>query len=183
LTTSTLLEIKMIRSLVRTAAAGALLLSVTPAFAHITLETGEAPVGSTYKAVLRVPHGCDGNATTAVRVRIPEGLVSVKPMPKAGWELSTVKGPYQNTYELHGSKVTEGVTEITWSGGNLPDEFYDEFVFRGSLAETLAAGTTLYFPVIQTCASGEEAWIEIPAEGQPEPELPAPGLQLLEATP
>ncbi len=172
----------MIRSLVRAAAAGALMLSITPAFAHITLETGEAPVGSTYKAVLRVPHGCDGNATTAVRVRIPEGLVSVKPMPKAGWELTTVKGPYQNTYELHGSKVTEGVTEITWSGGNLPDEFYDEFVFRGSLAGTLAAGTTLYFPVIQTCASGEEAWIEIPAEGQPEPELPAPGLKLLDAT-
>ncbi len=40
------------------------------ASAHITLETQEAAVGSTYKAVLRVPHGCDGKATTGVRVQI-----------------------------------------------------------------------------------------------------------------
>jgi len=45
------------------------------AFAHITLETQEAAVGSTYKAVLRVPHGCEGKATTAVRVQIPEGVI------------------------------------------------------------------------------------------------------------
>lgn len=171
----------MIRSIVRTAATGAVLLSVTPAFAHITLETSEAPVGSTYRAVLRLGHGCDGNPTTKVSVRVPEGFVSVKPMPKAGWALTTVKGPYQQSYELHGGQVSEGVTEITWSGGNLPDEFYDEFVFRGTLAGTLPAGSTLYFPVIQTCTTGEDAWIEIPAEGQAEPELPAPGLKLLEA--
>lgn len=168
----------MIRSMSRAALAAALLLSASPAFAHVSLEMGAAPVGSTYKAVLRVPHGCDGNATTSVRVQVPEGVLSVKPMPKAGWELSTVKGPYKSTYELYGSKVSEGVTEITWSGGNLPDDFYDEFVFRGSLASTLEAGTTLYFPVIQTCTTGEEAWIEIPVDGQGEPDLPAPGLEL-----
>ena len=171
----------MIRSFVRAAAAVALFASVTPAFAHVTLETSEAPVGSTYKAVLRLPHGCDGAATTAVRVQIPEGFINVKPMPKAGWELATTKGAYKNTYELYGNKVSEGVTEVSWSGGNLPDEFYDEFVLRGTVAGTLEAGTTLFFPVIQTCATGEEAWIEIPVEGQPEPELPAPGLKLVEA--
>jgi uncharacterized protein YcnI len=41
--------------------AGALA-SATIAFAHITLETQQAPVGASYKAVLRVPHGCDGSA-------------------------------------------------------------------------------------------------------------------------
>ena len=35
-----------------------------PAFAHVTLETSQAIAGSTYKAVVRVPHGCDGAATT-----------------------------------------------------------------------------------------------------------------------
>ncbi len=35
------------------------------AFAHVTLETQTAAVGSTYKAVLRVPHGCEGKATIA----------------------------------------------------------------------------------------------------------------------
>ncbi|TIM61759.1 MAG: DUF1775 domain-containing protein, partial [Mesorhizobium sp.] len=54
-------------------AVGAVLaLGTNAALAHITLETQEAAVGSTYKAVLRVPHGCEGKATTAVRVQIPE---------------------------------------------------------------------------------------------------------------
>lgn len=168
----------MIRFFARAAIAASLVLAVSPAFAHVTLEVGQAAVGSTYKAVLRLPHGCDGNATTSIRVQIPEGFISVKPMPKAGWELTTKTGPYKANYELYGSKVSEGVTEISWSGGNLPDAFYDEFVMRGTLASTLTPDTTLYFPVIQTCTTGEEAWIEIPVDGQAEPELPAPGLKL-----
>ncbi|RUU58806.1 DUF1775 domain-containing protein, partial [Mesorhizobium sp. M2C.T.Ca.TU.009.01.2.1] len=103
------------------------------ALAHITLETQEAAVGSTYKAVFRVPHGCEGKATTAVRVQIPEGVISVKPMPKPGWTLQTKKGKYEKSYQLYGETLTTGVKEVDWSGGNLPDEFYDEFVFRASL--------------------------------------------------
>ena len=60
-------------------AAGALA-GVTIAYAHITLENQQAAVGASYKAVLRVPHGCDGSATVAVHVRIPEGFLGVKPM-------------------------------------------------------------------------------------------------------
>ncbi|MER8437472.1 YcnI family protein [Mesorhizobium sp. M1312] len=151
------------------------------AFAHVTLETQEAAVGSTYKAVLRVPHGCEGKATTAVRVQIPEGVISVKPMPKPGWTLQVKKGRYEKSYQLHGEAVTSGAREIDWSGGSLPDEFYDEFVFRGTLAAELPAGQTLYFPVVQECDGAAERWIEIPAVGQDEDalEYPAPGLKLL----
>lgn len=170
----------MHRIFTRALAAASIALIASPVFAHITFEVPQAPVGSTYKAVLRVPHGCSGNATTKISVKIPEGFISVKPMPKAGWTLSTTKGAYKETYELWGSKVTEGVTEVTWADGNLPDEYYDEFVLRGTVASTLKSGTTLYFPVLQTCSTGEEAWIEIPVEGQPEPELPAPGLKLVD---
>ncbi|RWN30411.1 YcnI family protein [Mesorhizobium sp.] len=156
-------------------------LGTSAAFAHITLETQEAAVGSTYKAVLRVPHGCDGKATTAVRVQIPEGVISVKPMPKPGWTLQVKKGRYEKSYQLHGQEVSNGVKEVDWSGGSLPDEFYDEFVFRGTLAADLPAGQTLYFPVVQECDGAAERWIEIPAAGQDEEalEYPAPGLKLL----
>lgn len=161
-------------------AATASALASTPAFAHITLETGEAAVGSAYRAVLRVPHGCAGAATTKIRVQIPEGLISVKPMPHAGWELDTVTGAYAATYTLYGSAVPEGVKEINWSG-NLPDEYYDEFVFRGTLADSLAAGQTLYFPIVQECGTVIDRWIEIPEAGKSEDdyEHPAPGLRLL----
>ena len=80
-----------------------------------------------------------------------------------------------------GRRCPSGVTEIVWTG-ELPDAFYDEFVFRGQIAADLKPGDVLWFPVVQECASGADRWIEIPADGQdPEKlESPAPGLTLIE---
>ena len=167
----------MIRILAASAAL-AVALTAVPAFAHVTLEVREAAIGSTYKAVLRVPHGCGTEATTTLRIQIPEGFYNVKPMPHAGWTLETVTGPYAGSYDNHGATVTEGVKEIVWSGGSLPNEFYDEFVFRGTFASTLEPGQ-FYFPVVQECASGEEAWIDV--TGAEDAEMPAPSLELLPA--
>jgi periplasmic copper chaperone A len=134
--------------------------------AHVTLERQEAPVGASYKAVLRVPHGCAGSPTTAIRARVPAGIIGVKPMPKPGWQLNTVTGKYQKPYTLRGAPVTEGVTEIAWSGGKLLDTHYDEFVFVGVIAEELGGGQTIYFPVVQECEKGVHRWIEVPT-GKP----------------
>ena len=81
---------------------------------------------------------------------IPEGVIAVKPMPKPGWQLATVKGKYEKTYDYFGTPMSEGVTEIAWTGGELPDDWYDEFVFRGRLTD-FAPGTVVYFPVVQEC--------------------------------
>jgi uncharacterized protein YcnI len=154
---------------------------VTPASAHVTLERSEAAVGSSYKAVLKVPHGCKGSPTTAVRVKIPEGVIAVKPMPKPGWMISLVRGKYEKTYEyFHNAKLSEGVVELGWSGGSLPDEHYYEFVFQAFVTGDLKADTTLYFPVVQECAPGVHRWIEIPAAGKSAHDLdePAPALRL-----
>lgn len=152
------------------------------ALAHITLEQQEAEAGSTYKAVLRVGHGCEGSPTTAVRVRIPEGVIAVKPMPKPGWELTTEVGRYAEPAQYFDEVLTEGVQEITWSGGNLPDDWYDEFVFRGRLPDG-EPGTVIYFPTVQECAEGVHRWIEIPAEGKSRDdyEEPAPQVTLTPA--
>ena len=100
------------------ALAGALLLSTTGvALAHITLDVSEAPAGTAYKTVLRVGHGCEGAATTAIRVQIPDGVITAKPMPKPGWTIETTTGVYVEPVELHGETLTEGVREISWSGG------------------------------------------------------------------
>ena len=121
--------------------------AVCAASAHVTLETKEAPVGAPYKAVLRVPHGCEGAATIALRVRVPDGMIAVKPMPKPGWKIETVSGKYPQAYShFRNAKLTEGVTEISFTGGNLPDAFYDEFVFTGFLAGDLEAGKLLVLP-------------------------------------
>ncbi|WP_180900273.1 DUF1775 domain-containing protein [Martelella soudanensis] len=155
----------------RLAWAGALSLAgLSAANAHMTLGTGEAAAGGSYKAVIRVPHGCDGAATTEIRVKVPEGFYSVKPMPHAGWQLETVIGAYANTYMNHGTPVSEGVTEVIWNGGELPDAFYDEFVMRGSLSADIAPGTVLYFPAEQLCADGSaNHWTGMGETGDAEP--------------
>ena len=91
-------------------------LSVSAASAHITLERQEAPIGGSYKAVLSVPHGCGDSPTLKVRVRIPDGVIGVKPMPKPGWQIDTVKGKYDKTYTMFHNTVSEGVKEIAWTG-------------------------------------------------------------------
>jgi uncharacterized protein YcnI len=163
-------------------ATAALAITTTGAFAHATFEKAEAQQGAGYKAVLRVPHGCNGEATLKVRIQIPEGVIAVKPMPKAGWTLETVKGPYEKEYDYFGSKLTEGVKEIIWTG-ELPDEFYDEFVFNARITDAFPVGSMVYFPTVQECANGAERWIEIPAEGQDPHDLegPAPGVKIIEA--
>ncbi len=156
-----------------------------PAHAHVSLETQEAHVGSTYKAVFRVPHGCEGKPTNVVRVQVPEGVIAVKPMPKPGWTLEKVRGPYAEEYDYYGTPAKEGVKEIIWSGGELGDDEYDEFVLRGYLTPGLPVGEVLYFPVVQECPDGAaERWIDTPAAGQSSDdlELPAPGIKLLEKT-
>jgi uncharacterized protein YcnI len=157
------------------------LAAIGSAQAHITLEQEEATPDSSYKAVLRVPHGCEGAATNVVRVQIPEGLIEAKPMPKAGWQVELKEGEFAKTYDYHGTPVTKGVKEIAWTGGSLPDKFYDEFVFRVRVTG-FAPGTRIHLPVVQECGSAVERWIEIPEAGKSEDdyEYPAPGFTIIE---
>jgi uncharacterized protein YcnI len=161
--------------------AAALALATGPAVAHIGLERAETPLGAGYKAIFKVPHGCDGSATTEIRIDIPDGVVAVKPMPKPGWTIELVKKPYAHTYAFyHGMKLSEGVRQVTWRGGPLPDAYYDEFVLSTYIARELQPGP-VYFPVTQTCEKGEMKWADIPAAGQDPHALehPAPQLTLV----
>lgn len=161
----------------RYAIGSALLLAlITPAMAHIGLAEQEAAIGSTFKATLVVGHGCAGAATTQVRVKIPEGFYNVRPMPKPGWKVDFVIGPYESPFENHGTTLTEGVTEISWSGGELPDSQFDEFAFRGTFGGKLDVGSRFYFPVLQQCGTAEDAWID--TSGSEEAEYPAPSVTL-----
>jgi uncharacterized protein YcnI len=164
-------------------AAGALIVFAAmcgAASAHVALEAKQAKVGAGYKVVLGVPHGCEGSPTTEVIVDIPEGVIGVKPMPKPGWTLTLSKGPYARSYAFyHGEKKSEGVRQVTWSGGSLADDYFDQFVLSTFIAGELQPGATLYFPVTQRCASGEQRWSEVPAAGQDAHSLEHPAPQLV----
>ena len=161
-------------------ALSALLIALSgPALAHAVLSPPEAPADSYVRASIGVGHGCEATPTLRVRVRIPEGVIGVKPMPKAGWDLSIKREQLaQPVTESHGRRVTDRVAEVMWSG-KLLDENFDEFVMQVRLPNK--PGETLYFPTVQECEKGVHRWIEIPAGGQARGELrePAPVLKLL----
>jgi uncharacterized protein YcnI/copper(I)-binding protein len=151
------------------------------ASAHVSIDNAETK-GGTFKARFNVPHGCEGSATTAVKITIPEGIIGVKPMPKPGWTLATTKAAYAKTYDyFHGMKVSEGVKTVSWSGGTLLNEHIDEFTLSMFVTKSFAPGTKVYFPVEQVCEKGSHAWNEIPAEGQDAHDLksPAPAIKIL----
>ncbi|TMV10662.1 YcnI family protein [Arenibacterium halophilum] len=98
--------------------------------------------------------------THTVHITLPEGFYAAKPMPRAGWKLTTKTGVYATRYNNHGTEMTEGLREVTWSGGDLPDAWYDEFTVRGTFGPDVAPGTVLYFPALQTCAHGMADWTD-----------------------
>jgi periplasmic copper chaperone A len=162
---------------------GLLLAPWFAAHAHVSLEQPKAPAGSTYTAVLRVTHGCEGTATHTVRVRLPAGFRSAKPMPKAGWALDIRREPLAQPYESHGRSVKDDVTEVTWRAESraawLADAHYDEFTLRGQLPSKAGA---LWFKVEQVCEKGRHDWAEVPSQGVSTQGLSSPAV-LLEVVP
>ena len=150
-----------------------------PALAHVTLDPPQAAADSYFKLNVRVPHGCEGTATLRVRVRIPEGVLGVKPQPKPGWELSTVKTKHNPPIkDSHGRETIEVVSEVVWSGGKLLDEHYEEFGLHLKLPDK--PNTLIYFPTVQECEKGVHRWVEIPEPGKKwgDYKSPAPVLKL-----
>lgn len=167
--------------IIRLSALLAALLAASPASAHVFLEGKQAAIGADYKAVFVVPHGCAGSATVKLRVQIPEGVIVTAAKPVEGWSLDTVKGKYANAYEVKGASHSEGIKEVAWGGGKLPDKTRQDFVIETFLTDSLKPNTTLYFPVVQECEQGVSRWIEIPPDGAShahEGKWPAPGVRL-----
>ena len=148
-----------------------------PCFAHIKHQDASAEAGSYYKAVFRVPHGCEGSPTKAITVFLPPPVLGAKPMPKPGWKLDVQKEKLAKPYQSHGKSIDERAAAISWSGGRLLDSEYDEFVLRLSLP--IEPGT-LRFRVLQECEQGRVDWSQTAAEGKATPN-PAPVLEVAPA--
>jgi len=95
--------------------------------AHVDVHPHSAPAGDFELLRFVVYHGCAQGPTTRITVKIPEGVVLVRPQVKPGWEISTVTGKYAEPLQAGEQTVDEGFTEVTWSGGAVPAFYTDEF--------------------------------------------------------
>lgn len=146
-----------------------------PAAAHVTIDPPQAAPHAYVRAALRVPHGCGDAATTRITVRLPEGLTGTRPMPKAGWTLVLTPREGAPAPTAHGAVRDLGA--ITWEGGRLPNEHYEEFVLRFRVPNT--PDTTLWFAVRQECEGGAVVdWAEISAEGRRLSDYPHPAASM-----
>ena len=150
--------------------AASLLLLAESATAHVVLADASAPAGGYHAAFFRVSHGCDGSATTSLRVELPSSVTVAKPQPKPGWTLSVERAPLATPVISEGKPVRERVVAVTWTG-RLADDEFDQF---GVMVKLPAAVGPLYFPTIQRCERGETRWTTIPAPGQAWHSVPHP---------
>ncbi|MCM1970955.1 MULTISPECIES: YcnI family protein [Streptomyces] len=156
-----------------------------PALAHVTVQPeGEAAKGGYAVVDFRVPNESDTASTVKLEVSFPteHPLASARPEPIPGWDAKVSKTKLDKPIELHGRKINEAISKITWTatGKGIEPGFFQKFtVSMGALPED---ADELVFKAVQTYDDDEVSrWIEVPQEGQEEPENPAPVLALSEA--
>jgi uncharacterized protein YcnI len=163
-------------------ALGVLVALAAPAGAHVTIQPPEATQGGFATEVFQVPNERDDTGTTQVEVTFPEDnpIASVRVEAVPGWTVNVEKRTLDTPIEAFGSEISEVVSKITWSGGEIAPGTFQRFpVSMGPLPEV----DSLEFKAVQTYADGEVVrWIEpTPASGE-EPEHPAPVLTLKAGT-
>jgi uncharacterized protein YcnI len=145
------------------------LVTATPAFAHVAVSPSEVPEGEAAELTFRVPNESDSANTTSVEIAMPADrafqFVSAKAVP--GWTIDT-------------AKEGDAVTSITWSGGEIAPGQFDEF----SIVVGPVEGTgPLAFRAVQTYDDGDVVrWIDPMVEGEEEPEHPAPTATVVDSS-
>ncbi|MFF8861998.1 YcnI family protein [Streptomyces sp. NPDC015139] len=169
------------------AVAGTAVLTLSaPAFAHVTVQPeGTAAKGGYAVVDFKVPNERDDASTTKVEVNLPADhpIASVMPQPIPGWKIQVTRSKLDKPLTMHGEKIDEAVSKVTWTadGKGIEAGYFQKFPLSvGALPED---ADQLVFKAVQTYSNKEVVrWIEVPEEGEDEPENPAPVLELSAAT-
>ncbi|MFC8789624.1 YcnI family copper-binding membrane protein [Streptomyces cinereoruber] len=156
------------------------------AFAHVSVQPqGEAAKGGYATVNIKVPNERDNASTVKLEVNFPldHPLASVMPQPVPGWKAEVTKSKLDKPLELHGKKINEAVSKVTWTadGSGIAPGFFQTFPLSlGQLPEDV---DQLVLKSIQTYSNKEVVrWIEEQKEGAEEPQNPAPVLKLSAAS-
>jgi uncharacterized protein YcnI len=162
------------RTLALGGVAGLALVLAAPlaASAHVGVTPDTTAAGSYANLTFAVPHGCDGSATTEVRITIPQDVISVTPTVNPNWDVAEIPSEADPDY----------TAEVVYTAKTpLADGLRDTFTLSVPLPSG-DAGDVVAFPVLQTCEVGSTVWDEETVEGEEEPEHPAPAVVLTAAS-
>ncbi|MBG6238858.1 uncharacterized protein YcnI [Mycetocola sp. CAN_C7] len=156
------------------------------AVAHVTVTPSTTAAGATTQLTFSVGHGCDGSPTTALAFTIPEEIVSVTPTVNPNWTAEKVMVDLAEPItDAHGTSLVERVGQVVYTAKTpLADGFRDTVTLQLTLPAD-SDGSTLAFPVLQSCEVGETNWADVADEGQDPHDLeaPAPTVTVTEADP
>jgi uncharacterized protein YcnI len=168
------------------AAAGAavlLLTAATGASAHVGVSPDKTAANSYALLTFGIPHGCEESGTTKVAITLPTELNDAQPTVNPNWTVEKVTEQLAEPKKLaDGSSITKRTSQIVYTAkAPLAHELRDALVLSVKLPD--AAGTTLYFPTLQSCETGQTDWSEIAKDGQDPHSLkaPAPSITITEA--
>ncbi|KAG0220681.1 hypothetical protein B0O80DRAFT_423138 [Mortierella sp. GBAus27b] len=137
-----------------------LLFATSSVEAHVTANPSVAVSGAYFQTNFRVPHGCDGNATDRVIVEIPKGVSSVKPKATVPWTTAINMVPLDTPIVTPTGTINTTVGSVTWSGGSLPDNMYEDFGLQFKLPQMEGP---LYWKVYQHCVNNAwNNWTSVP---------------------
>lgn len=131
-----------------------LLLFTVTASAHVTVSPKEVLTAQRVTFAVSVPNEHD-TPVVGVRIVIPEGVTSVIPYNKSGWNIEIVKAS-------EGEEAP--VTEIKWTSANgtVPVGLKDDFLFGAKAPDTV---TELNWKAYETYQDGTVvAWDQEPSD-------------------
>ena len=181
----------LVKQLRRAAIVAALTISAalgfaSPALAHIEVSGTDATQGGYGVLTFRVPTESVTASTTELLVTLPDStpIVSVATQPKPGWTATVTKKNLASPQkDDDGNVITQYVSQIDWKADNpqaaIPPGQFDTFSIS---AGPLPKQASLPLPALQSYSDGHTVnWNETAAQGQPEPDHPAPVLTLAAA--
>ncbi|MFE1406948.1 YcnI family protein [Streptomyces sp. NPDC058770] len=167
-------------------AASTVLLLAGTASAHVSVQPlGEAAKGGYASVNIKVPNERDNASTVKLEVSFPTDhpLASVTPQAVPGWDIEVTKSKLAKPLDMHGKKIDEAVSKVTWTAKGDKDEagirpgYFQQFPL--SIGQLPEDADQLVFKAVQTYDNKEVVrWIEEQKEGAAEPESPAPVLDL-----
>lgn len=154
-------RVRLAISTVSGAAVG-VLAGASAAAAHVDAEPVEIAAGVPVTVTLVVEHGCGDLDTTGMLIQVPPGVTDMVAVEQPGW-----------------TTAADAAT-VSFAGG--PLDHHTTGRFAVSFTAPVIAGP-LDLPVVQQCGDTALRWIEIPEVGGPEPENPAPRVNVVGEAP
>ncbi|GGC77814.1 hypothetical protein GCM10011512_00460 [Tersicoccus solisilvae] len=161
-----------------TATATALLLGAGAASAHVTVVPDTTSAGGYAKLAFNVPTESATAQTTKVQVDLPTGtpFTSVSVRPVEGWTAKLTTTTLPAPVDVDGTTVTRAVTSVVWTADDAAHRIgqHEYQSFSLAVGKLPAEGIAVTLPATQTYTDGRVVRWDQRAQGDTEPEHPAP---------